>query len=91
MSRVSNLSRELSSWVDGNPLRKWRAGATERITQATVAAVVRRSAQAVRDYESGSYRPEEEVMDGLADLIGVAPKTLKKRWTEWMDQRPEAA
>ena len=91
MSRVSSFSHDLSSWVEGNPLRKWRSSNSEHFTQAAVAAAIRRSAQAVRDYESGSYRPGEGAMDDIALLIGVAPKTLKKRWAEWMENRPNAA
>ena len=88
MSRVSNLDRAIADWIHENPLRTWRHGREAPMSQAKVAIVIGRSTQAVRDYESGSYRPDEDVMSSLAGLLGIKPDTLQRKWTTWMKSKP---
>ena len=88
MSRALELSRAHAHWIEKNPLRSWRRGRAVPVTQATVAGVVHRSTQAIRDYEGGSYQPDGEVMVDIAGLLRLKPATLEQKWAAWLATRP---
>lgn len=88
MSRMLSLEKASQEWIEKGPLRVWRKTRAQAVSQAWVASLIGRSAQAVRDYESGSYSPNEGAISDLAELLGMKPETLKKKWQKWQESRP---
>lgn len=89
-NRVAKMGDDLSAWVAENPLRLWRRSQTRIVSQRAVGGLIQRSTQAIRDYESGSYRPDDQAMARLATVVGVSARTMTKRWDEWLSRRPAA-
>ena len=88
VSNLKNLSQTHSVWIAENPLRLWRLSRSNKIAQAMVGNCINRSTQAIRDYESGGYKPDDTAMDSLASLIGITGNTLRRKWDKWLMTKP---
>jgi len=88
VSNLKNLTQTHSVWISANPLRVWRLSRSSKIAQAMVGNCINRSTQAVRDYEAGSYRPDDNAVESMAGLIGITGKTLRRKWDKWLMTKP---
>ena len=76
-------------WKERGPLRRWRR--RQGAPQAKIAVLLGKTTQAIRDYESGSYAPDDEALEALAAAMETRPDLLRRRWRRWMAQREEVA
>jgi len=86
---LTQLREEVLAWREANPLRRWRV--KNKWTQGMIADVVGVSAQSIRSYESGHYRPDRGPMSLIAALLQRDVSKMNKEWTRWLNKRPEMA
>lgn len=84
------LLEQTKNWIEANPLRRWRIDARElgALAQTDIAILIGKSAQSVRNYETGSYQPTAETMKLIASVMGKSVRTVTKEWNEWLKKRP---
>lgn len=83
-SRTSTAAKAHTSWVERNPLRKWRKAAD--LTQCSVGVAIGRSTQSVRNYESGSHSLTRDSVETIARLLGMKPVDLRGDWNQWLNE-----
>lgn len=84
------------SWLDDNPLRRWRLKQSPAITQTEAAQTIGCHTSTIRLWETGIGEPQIQYMRRIGELVGI--KSVDKLATEWAQWRrrgvrpkPEAA
>ena len=72
----------LRTWLDANPLRRWRTA--EQVSLMATCGLAGVSMSAVQKWEAGAARPTPENMITLARITGR--KGIADDWTRWLNQ-----
>lgn len=72
------------TWIDENPLRKWRL--ENDLSIMAVASMLGAGMSTVQTWENGAHWPKPESFEKIGGLIG--DPNIEESWQAWLDSRP---
>lgn len=72
------------TWINENPLRKWRL--EQGLSIMAVASMLGAGMSTVQTWESGAHWPKADSFDKIGGLIG--DDNIEENWKTWTENRP---
>jgi DNA-binding transcriptional regulator YiaG len=79
------MSKEtLKSWIEANPLRKFRK--EQGLSIMAIANMLGVGMSTIQTWESGAHWPKDENFDRMSAIMQKT--NLEQSWSKWLQSRP---